>query len=282
MIDLNQHSHSKDELKLINQNGMSYVQKIFKENPQRSRENVEKQIAFSPINSGSVNVCAAEVTSFEHSSDGAVLTMPYIHGLSGNDFPIHATREIASTISSGLSAILYAQLANTREEAVPTKLFVDKIEQVIANIHDPDLKALAVSAKEKIAALPDQLIFPLGRCHGDLTLSNIILSPTRGLTLIDFLSTYLETPLQDVAKLKQDYVYGWTFRKSAPAVVVKYEILKKNFTPVAIAQIERLYPVQTKLLTLMTLLRIAPYVTDLLTKQWLETSVGKCLSEYDA
>jgi hypothetical protein len=40
--------------------------------------------------------------------------------------------------------------------------------------------------------------------------------------------------------------------------------------------------VQTKLLTLMTLLRIAPYVTDLLTKQWLETSVGKCLREYDA
>ena len=57
---------------------------------------------------------------------------------------------------------------------------------------------------------------PIGECHGDLTLSNMLVqsdsSGARRLVLIDFQDSYVESPLADMAKLCQDLVYGWTLR----------------------------------------------------------------------
>lgn len=46
-------------------------------------------------------------------------------------------------------------------------------------------------------------------CHGDLTLSNIIYMKG-DVYLIDFLDSFIDTPLIDLAKLKQDLIYDWT------------------------------------------------------------------------
>eukprot|EP00744_Colponema_vietnamica_P017832 GILI01025106.1.p1 GENE.GILI01025106.1~~GILI01025106.1.p1 ORF type:complete len:440 (+),score=77.59 GILI01025106.1:48-1367(+) len=70
---------------------------------------------------------------------------------------------------------------------------------------------------------------PLGTCHGDFTLSNVlVLTPLTGdglplspraqsketfrIALIDFLDSFVESPLADMAKLCQDLKYGWTLR----------------------------------------------------------------------
>lgn len=52
---------------------------------------------------------------------------------------------------------------------------------------------------------------PVGDCHGDLTLSNILF---KGSTfyLIDFLDCYVESPLQDIAKLRQDTQFFWSLQ----------------------------------------------------------------------
>lgn len=57
---------------------------------------------------------------------------------------------------------------------------------------------------------------PVGHCHGDLTLSNILLTHDEGVglkvILIDFLDSFIESPLADTAKLFQDLKFGWTLR----------------------------------------------------------------------
>jgi thiamine kinase-like enzyme len=136
---------------------------------------------------------------------------------------------------------------------------------------------MIVQAAHTIKSLPEALVFPLGNCHGDLTLSNIIFDQSVGVTLIDFLDTYLESPLQDIAKLKQDYVYGWSFRNELSPLKIKSEIMCRYFFPQAIVEIERVYPVQVRVLTLMSLVRIAPYVRDNMTKKWLYSSLTNCL-----
>lgn len=51
---------------------------------------------------------------------------------------------------------------------------------------------------------------PSGWCHGDLTFENIIIS-NGNLYLIDFLDSFVESPIVDQAKLLQDVFCYWSF-----------------------------------------------------------------------
>lgn len=50
---------------------------------------------------------------------------------------------------------------------------------------------------------------PLGTCHGDLTFSNILFNGNN-YYLIDFLDSFIESPLMDLVKIRQDSRYGWS------------------------------------------------------------------------
>lgn len=206
--------------------------------------------------------------------------MPYIEGITGHMFPVHATRNLAHTLSISLSTMLYSELNESREVPVATSLFQDKLASVSLATRDTELNRLVNACKDIVDTLPAEMAFPLGPCHGDLTLSNLILDPVSGITLIDFLDTFLESPLQDVVKLKQDFVYGWSFRKDSRTLGIKAEILCRQHFPQAIVQIERMYPTQVHLLMLMTLARIAPYVKDAVTQRWLISSLTDCLGDF--
>ncbi|TXI21822.1 MAG: hypothetical protein E6Q67_07080 [Roseateles sp.] len=277
MLDLNQFAHSHDLLEIVHRDHLSCVRKTFRSDVARARRNVEKQRLFRPLYTGMARLSAAEVLEFVVHTDRAELLMPYIEGMTGHMFPVHATRNVAHTLSVSLSTMLYSELNESREAPVATSLFRDKLDSVSAATRDLELKRLVDACLSVVDALPAEMPFPMGPCHGDLTLSNVILDPVSGITLIDFLDTFLETPLQDVAKLKQDFVYGWSFRKDPPALTIKAEILCRHHSPQAIVQIERMYPTQVRLLTLLTLARIAPYVKDTVTQQWLVRSLTDCL-----
>lgn len=51
--------------------------------------------------------------------------------------------------------------------------------------------------------------FYFGVCHGDLTFSNIIFRDTE-YALIDFLDSFIESPIMDIVKLRQDTKYKWS------------------------------------------------------------------------
>ena len=54
-----------------------------------------------------------------------------------------------------------------------------------------------------------------GYCHGDLCFDNVICSNNKTV-LIDFLDTYIDSPLQDIAKIRQDtYHYLTLYRKNS-------------------------------------------------------------------
>ena len=57
------------------------------------------------------------------------------------------------------------------------------------------------------------IIVPIGYCHGDLTLSNILIDKnSNDVYLIDFLDSFIETPLFDIIKIRQDTKYFWTLK----------------------------------------------------------------------
>jgi len=63
-------------------------------------------------------------------------------------------------------------------------------------------KSIEVCLKEPI---------PVGYCHGDLTMSNILFS-NKKIIFIDFLDNFIESPLQDIVKLRQDTKHFWSLR----------------------------------------------------------------------
>jgi len=57
--------------------------------------------------------------------------------------------------------------------------------------------------------LDKDIFIPEGYCHGDLTFSNMLFDNS-DIAFIDFLDTFLESPLQDIVKIRQDTKYFWS------------------------------------------------------------------------
>jgi hypothetical protein len=280
MLNINRTSNSLDTLKLEHREDGVCVRKTFRFDLTRAQANVQKQKLFRPLNLGAVRIASVEVLDFQIKSDSAELLMPYVEGISGDMFPLRATRNIGKVLNDSLSLLLTSEMAESQEKPIHVSLFKNKLKAVISATKDSDLKKILKLCTEVVESLQTDLRFPIGPCHGDLTLVNIILNPVSGVALIDFLHTFLETPLQDIAKLKQDFDYGWSFRRCSPSVKIKGEIFCRHHYPRAVTEIERMYPVQVKILTLMALSRISPYVRDGNTKLWLIDSIKQCIENF--
>jgi hypothetical protein len=277
VFDINQNSHSHDFLEIVWIDGRFCVRKTFRSDVARARRSVRKQREFEAISAGLARLSAAEVLDFTFWPGRAELTMPYVEGITGQMFAIHATRGLAQALSASLSGLLDREMSQSKDRKVQIDLFLHKLDEIEKATFHEKLRQKVGNCLKSLGQLPSALDFPIGPCHGDLTLSNIIFHPASGFTLIDFLDTFLETPLQDVAKLNQDFIYGWSLRRSPSALRLKAEILYRHHLPRAISNLLERYPLQIHLLTLMSLARISPYVQDKATEDWLINSLDHCL-----
>ena len=104
--------------------------------------------------------------------------------------------------------------------------------------------------------------FYVGKCHGDLTFSNIIFRDNE-YALIDFLDSFIESPIMDIVKLRQDTKYKWStlmynskeYDKTRYDMICKYidEQIDNNFKKYSFYN--NSYPV----FQLMNFLRIIQY-----------------------
>jgi len=51
---------------------------------------------------------------------------------------------------------------------------------------------------------------PVGFCHGDFTLSNMLFLENGKLGLVDWHDTFFESPFQDIGKMFQEFVLKWS------------------------------------------------------------------------
>ena len=69
--------------------------------------------------------------------------------------------------------------------------------------------SLLERCREVFEHLPAEIAIPMGKCHGDLTFSNILFNGNN-YYLIDFLDSFIESPLLDLVKIRQDSQYEWS------------------------------------------------------------------------
>ena len=73
---------------------------------------------------------------------------------------------------------------------------------------DKDIQNI-IKQSMRIFSMPNDILIPVGICHGDLTFSNMLFNGNN-YYLIDFLDSFVESPLLDIVKLRQDSAYLWS------------------------------------------------------------------------
>lgn len=85
--------------------------------------------------------------------------------------------------------------------------FIDNVHNKLDTFTNSQYKLLINQLRNNIDNLKT-ISIPRGMCHGDLTLENIIFYKNR-FYYIDFLDSFITSPIIDLIKLKQDLYYGW-------------------------------------------------------------------------
>ena len=106
-----------------------------------------------------------------------------------------------------------------------------------------------------------RMIVPHTFCHGDLTFANIIFHPNR-LYFIDFLDSFIDSYLVDFAKLKQDLYYNWSLKVQGVNNLRIYQTYNYIWKKLQERYSSHLNTIEFKLLDVLNLLRIGPYLTD--------------------
>lgn len=120
----------------------------------------------------------------------------------------------------------------------------------------------------KLIENTDWSLTPVSKCHGDFTLENLIIS-NGNLYLIDFLDSFLESPLMDVAKLLFDLRYFWSKRRSR----TNSKSIIKNIHMENVITNSEVYAANKKKinsLLILSILRILPYTRSQQTITYLE------------
>lgn len=124
--------------------------------------------------------------------------------------------------------------------------------------------------------------FYVGKCHGDLTFSNIIFRDNE-FALIDFLDSFIESPIIDIVKLRQDTKYKWStlmynskeYDKTRYDMICKYidEQLDINFSKYSF------YKDSYAIFQLMNFLRIVQYAKKDSVTIYLIDTINNILNE---
>jgi hypothetical protein len=181
-------------------------------NKMRLKAQCQKQKKF--ISSNAAFIVCPVLNEYE-SPDIYSFEMPFCRGEVAPEYidrasPFEVRGFIYQLIALLESFIAESELRHIDAEVIWGKS-ADVREQIRGNVNvSPSVLGLI---DQHIAIVKSHRNFelPIGKCHGDLTLSNIIFDDFNDrYFLIDFLDAYIDCPLLDLAKISQETSLLWT------------------------------------------------------------------------
>ncbi|MDE5635898.1 MAG: phosphotransferase [Muribaculaceae bacterium] len=155
------------------------------------------------------------VHAIDRTDDMVSVKMDYVYSRNFVEFFEQAGFEQVTYLVEALIMYLEREirespLTTVSREVVAGK-FADVKKKTLDNYilsQDPEIQALLDRSQAVFDSLTDMLI-PVGTCHGDLTFSNILFNGNN-YYLIDFLDSFIESPLLDIVKIRQDTAWLWS------------------------------------------------------------------------
>ena len=265
-------SFSGSKFSLFEKNNTIYLKKFYENINQRDIESFQKQKNFNNYKLKGFKVSSAEIPDIKKKSKYIILK--HYNGLSGSELILRGNVEIHNILNIFLDNYLKNLLINSKTEKFNKQIYLDKCKLIKNKTSFKHIK-LFKKISRKIYSKLDGIKYNIkGSCHGDLTLSNIIINfDLKEIILIDFLKTYVDSPILDICKLIQDLRLYWSARKFNGTDLVRAKIFCNNLNPFKSIKKNHYYKI-LELEMLMTLVRILPYVPirDSDTIKWLESS----------
>lgn len=212
-----------------------------------------------------------KIFDVEMTDETTIVKMQYIYSKNFIEFFEQAGFEQIDYLIGALENFIEYEIGQSKLEAVPAKIFQSKFTEIKDKIEvnslykSDDVITTILEKSERFFASFNTLTIPLGLCHGDLTFSNILFNGNN-YYLIDFLDSFIETPLQDIVKIRQDTSYRW----SQLMYTKRYDAVRLH---IILDKIDReidtyfnnkyqWYRDYYKVMQLMNMLRILPYAHE--------------------
>jgi len=203
------------EIEIVSSDKRSIVRKTTrdKEYIRRLRAQFLKQISFSGFLSKFKNIDTPQIFHSSLSDNQEFsFSMEYKNFLDCIGFFSFAKKDDIDLFFNLILSFIKSEVDFCKNKKNCMKEFIAKYNSTISKINKakdiPD--SLFSKINDKIYE-SNHMLIPVGICHGDLTMSNILVSRDfKNLSFIDFLDNFVETPLQDMVKIRQDTRFLWT------------------------------------------------------------------------
>lgn len=143
------------------------------------------------------------------------LKMEYVYSKNFIGYFEYAGFEQINYFIKALCLFLDYEIKHSPLQTVNAQVIKDKFEDVQRKtLQNPALKGdneiaeLMFQSANRFASVEDMQM-PIGMCHGDLTFSNILFNGNN-YYLIDFLDSFVESPMLDIVKIRQDSAFLWS------------------------------------------------------------------------
>lgn len=214
------------------------------------------------------NIIVPKVYDIIRTDAKTEIRMDYVYSQNYIDYFENAGVHEIDAFVEAMIAFVEKEIQQSPIAECSNEVLMAKFEDVASKVAkradcNEELNELIGKARKKIANA-GALRVPMGVCHGDLTFSNVLFCGQQ-YCLIDFLDSFIETPLQDIVKLRQDSQYLW----SCLMYQLPYDALRLKLISEYVD--ERLdmhfsqydwYKDHYDVLQLMNMLRILPYAKE--------------------
>lgn len=207
--------HSGCQIDIIREGNELYIYKSSEDKSYLNRllKQAHKQQLASKLEYQHIRI--PSIYEIEQSKNKISVKMEYIYSKNFIEYFESAGFEQISYFIKALIYFIEKELSNSSLQTVKKEVLKDKLKDVCCKIQnnsfltsDQDCKDIIDKAKIIFNELPD-IKLPVGRCHGDLTFSNILFNGNN-YYLIDFLDSFIESPLLDIVKIRQDSAFLWS------------------------------------------------------------------------
>jgi len=179
----------------------------------RLKNQAMKQKAFEAQKSSSIK--APRIFDVYSDNTCCKIKMEYIYSLNSVAFIENSGFEQINNFLDNIIDFVKSEITHSELKQMDNDLLADKYsdvkEKILANRSldgDTDIRSW-LPTLDRIFKTNLSFEIPVGTCHGDLTFSNILFSGN-SYYLIDFLDSFVETPLLDIVKLRQDTAFNWS------------------------------------------------------------------------
>lgn len=160
-----------------------------------------------------------EIHSILETENEVVVKMDYVYSRNFVEFFEKAGFEQVNYLIEALIMYLETEIEDSSIFDVPKSIISDKFLDVKSKTLNnkfilsegfyDEIEEILAKSEHVFNSLPSRLSIPVGVCHGDLTFSNILFNGNN-YYLIDFLDSFIESPLLDIVKLRQDTAWQWS------------------------------------------------------------------------